>query len=44
MLAIIERKYLSHLPEHSSEIWNIILRDITTYDIFTLPGDPFPTH
>ena len=30
---------LSHLPEHSSKIWNTILE---YHDIFTLPGDPLP--
>ena len=30
---------LSYLPEHSNEIWNIILE---YHDIFTLPGDLLP--
>ncbi|XP_036149749.1 uncharacterized protein LOC118647910 [Monomorium pharaonis] len=34
-----ENTRLSHIQEHSSEIWDIITE---FHDIFTLPGDPLP--
>lgn len=34
-----ENTRLSHISEHSDEIWGIILE---FHDIFTLPGDPLP--
>jgi len=34
-----ENTWLSHIPEHSNEIWDIITE---YYDIFTLLEDPFP--